>query len=102
MGKNPFKKSIIVLMQDNMSNKQLATKLIEDDQPICSDCGQELCGACGCCANPNCKNCSCPDVDRVQTCVKCGKEFEATTSKALNQLNLCNSCFLKSSAEECH
>ncbi len=27
----------------------------------CHECGEQVCQTCGCCCNPSCEHCSCPD-----------------------------------------
>lgn len=30
----------------------------------CHICGQQVCQACGCCHNPHCEHCSCPEIKK--------------------------------------
>lgn len=30
---------------------------------ICDECGWDVCQTCGCCCNPSCERCNCPEVE---------------------------------------
>jgi len=36
------------------------------DQIACDECGNEVCGSCGCCCNEYCPRCSCPEALKLR------------------------------------